>query len=241
MFEMKRTVTYSQVSSLLTMDMAGIVLYLQDCVLAHSESIGKGIEQVNRDKRAWFLSSWQIEVDRFPAYKEEVTVRTWPHEFKGMYGYRNFDVIDRNGNEIVKANSIWIFMDIDSKMPIKPTEEDMKGYALEPAIDMVYASRKIKILSQEHRIIGGSNKIDTPIRVKRSFIDSNNHVNNGRYVLEALDLLDEDDIKKIRVDYRKAALYGDVMYPVCYVNGNTKQVVLNDTDEKPYVIVEVES
>ena len=41
MYEMKRNVTYSQVGSGLTMDMAGVVHFLQDCTLAHSESVGK--------------------------------------------------------------------------------------------------------------------------------------------------------------------------------------------------------
>ena len=99
---------------------------------------------MEQTKRAWFLSSWQIEVTRFPKYQEQVTVRTWPHEFKSMYGYRNFDILDNEGRQIVRANSIWIFMDINRMCPIKPTEDDVRGYDLEAAIDMEYAPRKIK-------------------------------------------------------------------------------------------------
>ena len=244
MFEMKRTVTYSQVGSNITMDMAGIVHYLQDCALAHSESIGRGVEHVEQAKRAWFLSSWQIEADRFPKYQEHVAVHTWAHEFKSMYGYRNFDIIDDKGMQIVRANSIWIFMDLNKMCPMKPTEDDVKGYGVEPAIDMEYAPRKIKQLAEEYRVkqtgqltIPQNDKLPG-IPVKKSFLDSNNHVNNGRYVSEALDLVDVSEYKKLRVDYRKAAMLGDVMYPAVYSNGELTQVVLNDSEGSPYVLVE---
>ena len=261
MFDMKRTVTYSQVGSNLTMDMAGVVHYLQDCTLAHSESVGRGLEHVERTKKAWFLSSWQIEVKRFPEYQENVTVRTWPHEFKSMYGYRNLDILDSVGTPIVCANSIWIFMDLNKMCPTKPTAEDMKGYEPEEALEMEYAPRKIKQLSEECRIDaelmvdnlnmtgimndsgksgGHGNDGALPgIAVRRSFLDSNNHVNNGRYVSEALDLIDMGEVRNMRVDYRKAAMLGDVMHPVVYKGDGIMQVVLNDSEGKPYVLVEV--
>ncbi len=242
MYEMQRTVTYSQVGSGLKMDMAGIVHYLQDCTLAHSESIGKGVFHVAEHKKAWFLSSWQIEVDRFPEYKEEILVRTWPHEFKSMYGYRNMDIIGGDGRRIVSANSIWIFMDLEKMSPIKPSEEDMKGYDLEEALPMDYAPRKIKQLDEEYLVTGGSvNDTDalSGIRVRKSFLDSNHHVNNGRYVSEALDLIDGENYRKMRVDYRKAAVLGDIMYPSIYRNSEVAQIVLNDNEKKPYVLIEL--
>lgn len=270
MFEMNRVVTYSQVGSNLTMDMAGVVHYLQDCTLAHSESVGKGLSHVAIAKRAWFLSSWQIEAERFPEYQERVTVRTWAHEFKGMYGYRNLDILDVEGKAIVCANSIWIFMDLAKMCPTKPTEEDMRGYEPESAIEMEYAPRKIKQLSEEFRVnrndryddrsnvsVSECNEPDKITRegsfqgyengrndyhsiiVRPSFLDSNNHVNNGRYVSEALDLIGRADAKNMRVDYRKAAVLGDIMYPAVYENDELTQVVLNDSEGKPFVLVEV--
>lgn len=279
MYEMKRNVTYSQVGSGLTMDMAGVVHFLQDCTLAHSEGVGKGLSHVAQTKRAWFLSSWQIEVERYPKYQEEVTVRTWAHDFKSMYGYRNFDILDVEGTRIVRANSIWIFMDLEKMSPAKPTDEDMAGYDIEPALDMEYAPRKIKLLPEEFRVgvdgiaaiaengkncgtqnascelphpgspaaheidmtaehVAENKRFIPGIVVRKSFLDSNQHVNNGRYVSEALDLIGKEDVKRLRVDYRRAAVLGDVMYPAVYENDDLIQVSLNDSYGNPYVIVE---
>lgn len=112
MYTMNRRVTYSQVTHNLKVDMAMIAHFFQDCTIFHSESIGKGVTAAASTNTAWFLSSWQIEVERYPEFGEEITVRTWPHDFKGMYGYRNFDILDKDGNRLVRANSIWLFMDL---------------------------------------------------------------------------------------------------------------------------------
>ncbi|MCM1180214.1 MAG: thioesterase [Clostridium sp.] len=236
MYEMKRQVTYSQVGSDLKTDIAMITHFLQDCALFHSESIGKGVDNLDGTKTAWFLSGWQIEVIRYPAYREEITVRTWPHAFKGLYGYRNFDILDDTGNRIVQANSIWIFMDVANMRPMKPSAQDIEGYGLEDALFMDYAPRKIKIPDKA----GEDAKDMEPISVKRSFIDSNHHVNNARYVTEAIEYVDDvAKIRSIRVDYRKAAALGDTLYPALFDGGAVKQIVFQDKEGQPYVIVEV--
>lgn len=237
MYEMKRKVTYSQVGSDLKIDMAMLVHYFQDCAIFQSESIHKGFGEMERTHTTWYLSGWQIEVIRYPEFKEEITVRTWPHSFKGLYGYRNFDILDEKGNQIVQANSIWIFMDLEKMKPAKVTPEGIAGYDTEPAIDMEYAPRKIQIMDSAYR---KEDVDDTPVIVKRSFLDSNLHVNNGRYVTEAMDYLqDFAAIKSMRVDYRKAAALGDRMYPAIYEQDNCCQVVFSDEQGNPFVIVEV--
>lgn len=238
MYTMNRRVTYSQVTRNLKTDMAMVAHFFQDCTIFHSESIGKGVTAATSTDTAWFLSSWQIEVERYPAFGEEITVRTWPHDFKGIYGYRNFDILDKEGKRMARANSIWLFMDLANGRPAKPTEEDLVGYDLEPSHDLAYLPRKIKVLGEENLLVDGS-EIE-PIKVKPSFLDSNEHVNNGRYLSEAMDYINLDkEIHHMRVDYRKAAALGDEMYPAVFKNDEVYQVVFSDNEGNPFVIVEV--
>lgn len=234
MYEMKRRVTYSQVGSNLLVDAAMLTYFFQDCTLFHSDSIGKGIVNLENNQKAWFLSSWQIEIDRYPRYGETITVKTWPHEFKGLYGYRNFEILDEQGCSLVKANSIWIFMDVSTLRPVKATQEDIQGYDMSPALDMEYAPRKISILEDADTI----KRMDA-IPVKKQFIDSNFHVNNGRYVEEAMEYFEDTSmIIKLRVDYRKAATLQDHLYPVVYQKDNCIQVAFEDANQHIFVIVE---
>ena len=238
MYEIKNRVSYSQVGMDLKVNMAMIAQYLQDCTLFHSEDVGKGLRDVEINKKAWFLSSWQIEVSRYPEFKEEITIRTWPYDFKSMYGYRNFDILDAQGNEIVRANSIWIFMDLEKMLPTKLTEQDIEAYKLSPALDMEYTARKIKLLGEECLL--AEYKDVSPVVVKESFLDSNHHVNNGRYVTVAMDYIPSNLlIKQMRVDYRKAATLGDVMYPKVMAKDEIYQVAFLDEKGNPFVIVEV--
>ena len=50
--------------------------------------------------------------------------------------------------------------------------------------------------------------------MERHHLDTNRHVNNAQYVAIARELLPVDfALGELRVEYRKAAVLGDVMYP----------------------------
>ena len=70
----------------------GIINYFQDCSIFQSESIGLGLDYLSEKKRAWVLSSWQVEVERYPRLGEEIRVSTWATDFKGILGSRNFSI-----------------------------------------------------------------------------------------------------------------------------------------------------
>ncbi|MCD8325547.1 MAG: hypothetical protein LUC90_02345, partial [Lachnospiraceae bacterium] len=99
---------------------------------------------------------------------------------------------------------------------------------LEERISMDYAPRKIKL--PENMTAG------TPVPVIQEFIDSNHHVNNAQYVDVAVNIIEKDlrsfgnpdvaaeiksekhkdskiFVKEIRVEYKKQAVLGDILYP----------------------------
>ena len=78
-----------------------------------------------------------------------------------------------------------------------------------------------------------------PVMVPQSFIDTNHHMNNSRYVQVALQYLPEERVvKEVRVDYRKAAMQGDLLIPRVTLADDCATVVLGAEDGKPYAIVE---
>ena len=127
-------------------------------------------------------------------------------------------------------------MDLNKMRPIKPTEKDIAGYDMSPALEMKYSPRKIQIMDKEDQ---KKDIEDTPILVRKTFLDSNHHVNNGRYITEAMNFLPDSIVfKEMRVDYRKAAALGDEMYPAVYECDKCYQVVFSDKEGNPFVIVE---
>ena len=45
-------------------------------------------------------------------------------------------------------------------------------------------------------------------------------------------------LRRIRVEYRKAAVLGDVLFPVIYKQKDGITVMLTDGEKKPYAIVQ---
>ena len=82
-----------------------------------------------------------------------------------------------------------------------------------------------------------------PFPVRRHQIDTNHHVNNSQYVQMALDVWEEmgtpSKIRELRVEYKKSAVYGDMIYPSMIEEQDNTTIVLGDEKERPYAIVQV--
>ena len=96
MYSFNARIRYSEVGGDRKLSVPGIVNYLQDCSTFQSEDLKMGIDYLEKNRRAWWLSSWQIVIERYPRLGEEIVVSTWPYDFKGIYGYRNFVIREVN-------------------------------------------------------------------------------------------------------------------------------------------------
>ena len=231
MYTMRGQVRFSECDTTKRITLPGIINYFQDCSTMQSETLGLGIDRLKEQQRAWVLSSWQVVVNRYPKLLEKMETGTWATDFKGLYGVRNFCMRAENGEMLAYANSIWVFMDIKSGRPVKPDEEEIAAYEVEPALEMEYAPRKIKLPKE-------AVAVDT-FPVRKYHIDTNNHVNNCQYVQMALEVLTEPMcVKQVRVEYKKSAVYGDIILPKISVEEERTVVELCDMDEKPYAVVE---
>ncbi len=63
-------------------------------------------------------------------------------------------------------------------------------------------------------------------------------MNNSRYVEVALEYLPEDfSVSEVRVEYKKAAVQGDILVPRMLAETDRVTVVLGGEDENVYAIV----
>ena len=75
--------------------------------------------------------------------------------------------------------------------------------------------------------------------VRKYHIDTNEHVNNCQYVQMALEFLPDDlQIAQLRVEYKKAAVLGDMIYPKLSKEADRIVVELCDEQAKPYAVLE---
>ena len=109
MYSFKSKVRYSELDSTGRLSIKSMMDYLQDCSTFQSESLGLGIEYLKKNKRAWWLASWNIDIISLPGLAEEITVSTNAHGFKGIYGYRNIDLARDCINTKLKLSNISVW------------------------------------------------------------------------------------------------------------------------------------
>ena len=123
----------------------GLLNYFQDCSTFQSEDLGLGVKYMLKHHLVWALSSWQIDVERYPEIGERVKIGTLPYAFKGFIGFRNFWMEDGEGKRLAAANSIWTLLDLETGKPVRPLQEMLDGYQISPRLEMEYLPRKIVV------------------------------------------------------------------------------------------------
>ena len=232
MYEFKSRVRYSEIDHRGTMTLPALINYFQDSSTFHSEEAGLGMEHLKAEKKAWVLSYWQVIVERYPKLGEEITVGTFATEFNGLYGNRNFYMKDSSGAFTACANSIWVFMDLEKGRPARPAPEQIEPYGTHPPLSMPYEGRKIIIPEKSE---------DMPsFPVRKYHIDTNEHVNNCQYVQMALEAVPREiAVRQLRVDYKRSAVLGDMIFPKLAEEDGRIVVELCDEGGRPYAVVEL--
>ena len=231
MYKMNGRVRYSECGIDNKLRISAIINYFQDCTTENSEQIGVGHDYLVERKRAWILNSWQVEIVRRPNVRENIEVSTWATGFKGVFGPRDFCMKTAEGEELARAHSLWVYIDTESGRPVKPTDEEIAVYEVGEPISMEEVSRKIKMPE-------GAIEVDT-FPVHKYHIDTNTHVNNSKYIELACEALPEDfEVKKLRVEYKKAAVLGDRMVLKQVIEEERIVAELCDEEGNTYAIVE---
>ncbi len=231
MYTFDSKIRYSETDREGKLTLDSLLNYFQDASTFQSEELGVGVQYAADLHLGWVLSSWQIVVERYPKLCEEVVIGTFPYDFKGFLGSRNFVMMTRDGEYLAKANSLWTLLSMDTGKPTLPTEKMLRSYPLEEKLSMNYAPRKIAVPE-------GGEPAES-ITVKKHHLDTNHHVNNVQYVNMAMEYLPETFvITQMRAEYKKQAFLDDVLYPYIVKTDGGYVMSLQDVDAKPYVIVE---
>lgn len=232
MYSFDSRIRYSEVDQKCLLSLDKLIDYFQDCSTFHSDSVGYGVKATAAEQRCWMILNWYIEIERMPELGEAVTTVTWPYSFKSCRGGRSFGMKDKEGNWLAKADSHWVYIDVEKGGFATVPEEMGDRYGIEEILSVAVDTKKLRVPSDCQAC--------EAIRVQKEHLDTNHHVNNGQYVRMALSQLAEDiDIAGVKVEYRKQAMLGDVIIPKVRVEKGTHLVALCDEDGKPYAMIEI--
>ena len=206
MYTFNSLIRYSELDETGFLSIPNFINYFQDCSCFQSESLGVGRTALEAKNIAWVLNFWQVVIDRRPVQGEKVEIGTFPTDFKGFFGTRNFFMKDEKDAYLAMANSTWTLLDMKTGRPVKAGDEITTKYQLEAPLPMEQASRKVTMPSEMETFV--------PIKVQKEHIDTNHHMNNAQYAVVAMNYVPADaQIKELRIEYKKQAYAGDMIYP----------------------------
>ena len=72
MYSFQTRVRYSECNTKQEASLTALLDYLQDCCTFQSEQLGVGVEYLEEHHVAWILSSWQVDILRYPKLGEQL-------------------------------------------------------------------------------------------------------------------------------------------------------------------------
>lgn len=230
-YEYTTRIRYSEIDKNGTLSIAALLDLFQNSSNFHSEEVGQGFEYLLSINRAWVLSSWQVIINRLPQFNEDVIVQTWSYGIKYTLGFRNFRLITSDGEVLAYANTVWAYIDINTHLPVRCPADIPEKYGTEPPIEMECSNRKITLPENMHK--------QDDFEVPNYFIDTNDHMNNVKYVLLAQQYLPSDiKIREIRVEYKKSAQLHDIIHLYTHCSDNIHTIAMLDDDGNTYATVQ---
>lgn len=184
-----------------------MLTYLGETSGAHTDYIGFTVDKLQNLNYGWMLNRWKVKIHRYPKVKEKITIETWTSGIDKFYATREFIIYDEKDKEIGRASTVWIFLNMEKKKPIRIPAEfiELIKPIKEKNFDEFYDFKKE---------INVENYID--FHVRRSDIDYNNHVNNTKYLSWMLETIPEYVyenymLNEIEILYKKETIYGNTI------------------------------
>lgn len=193
--------------------------FLEDSAISHSKYAGYGVEKLKAEGIGWLLKRWVLKMDRYPVLNEKILITTWPSEFKRFYASREFVISDVQGGVIGKATSLWIYFNLEKKRPVRIPDNMSKEYNVGCFAPIGLCFNEISDIEDAQN--------EKRFAVRMTDIDTNNHVNNSKYVgwvLESLpgDMHDNFTLSSLEVDYIKETCYGSIVASTSKKSGTTE-------------------
>lgn len=205
-YEKEYEIAYWNTNSRLESNITSILHFFSDIAIKQEESLGFSMGDMLESREAWVLFDYDINIIRYPKYRDKIRVRTFVETIRRFYGLRGFEIYSEDGELLVKCDSIWFLIDLEKRR-------------LKSADDKYYIAHKLdkgnlkNLRSKLH--IDELDKIDINkiYNIEHTHIDSNKHVNNVKYmewVIDSmpLEIIENYKINRLKVKFEKEVQYG---------------------------------
>lgn len=177
----------------------------QDIADSNASEIGVGLDFCLKNGLAWIGANYHIVIHQFPKLHQKISVLSWPSAEKKLGAYRDFLILDENGNIMVRASSQWILIDFVKRRPVSlrdhlPAYSVISERAVETEFPKIDISQDINFRQE--------------FKIRFDDIDFNGHVNNAVYPLWATEAAgdefrEKNEPEEIEIAFKKESFLGE--------------------------------
>ena len=152
---------------------------LQQVAIRQCVMLDLGWEKMAQRRLFWAVTRQHIQITRLPLAGEVITLETWPGITSRVAYPRSTIAFDEKGNELFRAISLWVLMDMDSRSLVLPGKSgvEVSGTVRGGELAVTGSLAPVKLEGNTQR------------KVVFSELDCNGHMSNTRYLDWTMDLL----------------------------------------------------
>lgn len=191
----------------------------QEIAYRAATAMGFGYEALKENHAAWVLSRMCFKIHTPALWRDETTLFTWHKGLSGPFFVRDFELRRRDDTDfadkskvLVSCTTSWIGMNMDTRRVVMSDKllDMVPGETSCPDDAIVENCGKV-VMPKSHT----SELVATRV-IQYSDVDINQHANNARYIVWAMDCMDYDlvtskAVKEVRINFNKEAKPGDTV------------------------------
>jgi len=182
-----------------------ILTLLEETAADHCYSIDHSLYDLIDQNIGWVLVSGVMNMERYPTYKEKITIRTWLSEYSTVRGTRENIIYDEQDNIIGTAKGLWVFFDIKRRRPIRIFDKIKDSWSFSNKESVKYnVAEKIAAIE--------SAKYTKDFMVNQFDVDMNEHVSNLRYLQWSLESVPDEVIENYYLHSLEGRFIGEAHY-----------------------------
>lgn len=229
-FELKHKVEFYEAD---VKSKLAIPMIINMCILA-SKHENKIFSIENEDLHdiglGWIVLNHKMQIKRRPSIDEEISIKTHIEEYNEFFTKRVFLFYDKDGELIIQVNSLVSIIDLIKRKLTRLPEDILNK------LEARYSKRITREKPTKNDNLLSTEIITQAYKVRYLDIDSNQHVNNVKYlewIIDPLqkDFLDNHEIKQLNISFNQEVKYGEEILSQCkkYIGDNllTKHQIVN--------------
>ena len=184
----------------------------QHMAVVGADRLHFGDDQLNAYDCTWVLARQQVRFERPMMHKQAGKILTWHKGLQGLFFLRDYQLIGDDGEPCINSTSSWVVMNVGDRRLVRP--------------DFLREIVSLDPQSPDHAIEEPAPKVSLPRgtqmsqigthRIGYSDVDYNQHANNVKYTVWALDALPEElvhehPLKELTINFNREALPGETV------------------------------